>query len=256
MSLLPDERFQTILDHLRRDGRVLVAEVARALAVSGETVRRDLLKLEEAGLLRRCHGGALPAPPPQGEDLPFPARSVLNIAAKRRIAALAAAEVRDGEAIMLDSSSTVHEIVRPLGARRGLTLVTNSVALLSDPHAMPHQLLSVGGEWRRELMTFAGPLAVEAIRRFRADRAFISVKALSPDGGLLVANAEDAALKRAFIDSAARTVLLVDGDKFDGPGLLTAAPLHAVDRIVTDRLPDERWRAALDDAGVALDVAS
>lgn len=255
MSLLPEERVQAIMAVLRRDGRLLVDAMAEEFGVSGETIRRDLKRLEKAGLLRRSHGGAVPLPPRQGEDLPFPARSVLNAGAKRKIAAAAARHVQDSQSLMLDSSSTVHEVMPHLGARQGLTLITNSVALLSDPFSMPHKLLSVGGEWQRDLMTFRGPLAVDAIRRFHADLAFISVKALSPRSGLLVANAEEAELKRAFVESARKTILLADGDKFDGAGLVAFAELGAISHLITDRQPSEEWSGLLDKAGVVVEIA-
>ncbi len=226
MSLLPEERAEAILRVLQRDGRVIVERLAQELNVSGETVRRDLKRLETDGLLRRSHGGAVPVLPRQAEDFSFPARSVLNISAKRRIAAAAARHVTDGQALMLDSSSTVQEVMRPLSPRRNLTIVTNSVALLTDPASLPHRLISVGGERHPDIMTFRGPLAVAAARQFHADLAIVSVKALSLRGGLMVANAEEAEIKRAFIENADRVLLLVDGDKFDGSGLVSVAPLR------------------------------
>ena len=255
MSLLPDERTQIILQALYRDGRLLVEDAAREMNVSGETIRRDLKRLEKAGLLKRSHGGAVPVPPRQAEDFSYPARSVLNIAAKRRIAAAAARHISDDQALTVDSSSTALELVRALEGRKGLTIVTNSVALLTDPASLPHRLISVGGERHPDIMTFRGPLAVEAARRFHADLAIVSVKALSKRSGLMVANAEEAELKRIFIENAGRTLLLIDGDKFDGSGLVSVAPLSAVSTLITDREPQGDWRRLVEDAGVTLEVA-
>ncbi len=256
MSLLPEERAEAILRVLSRDGRLLVEAASRELNVSGETIRRDLKRLETAGLLKRSHGGAVPVPPRQAEDLSYPARSVLNISAKRRIASAAARHIADNHALMVDSSSTALEVVRALKGRKGLTIVTNSVALLTDPASLPHRLISVGGERHPEVMTFHGPLAVEAARRFHADLAIISVKALSKRSGLMVANAEEAELKRVFLENAERSLLLVDGDKFDGSGLVSVAPLEAVSALITDREPSSEWRTLIEKAGVALEIAS
>ncbi len=163
MSLLPEERAEAILRVLSRDGRLLVEAASRELNVSGETIRRDLKRLETAGLLKRSHGGAVPVPPRQAEDLSYPARSVLNISAKRRIASAAARHIADNQALMVDSSSTALEVVRALKGRKGLTIVTNSVALLTDPASLPHRLISVGGERHAEppaqRMQVAGPAA-------------------------------------------------------------------------------------------------
>jgi DeoR/GlpR family transcriptional regulator of sugar metabolism len=255
MNLLPEERAETILRRLQRDGRVLVDTLAGELSVSGETIRRDLKRLERSGLLRRSHGGAVPMPPSQEEDLSFPARSILNISAKRRIAAAAAAHVADGQALMMDSSSTVQEALRALGDRRDLTIVTNSIGLLTDPASRTHRVISVGGEYEPDIMTFHGPLAVAAARQFHADLTIISVKALSRRSGLMVANAAEAEIKRAFIECADQTLLLVDGDKFDSSGLVAVGPLSSVDILITDREPDEEWSEIIAGANVRLEMA-
>lgn len=255
MTLLPEERAEVILAALKRDGRVLVDALAGELAVSGETIRRDLKRLEKDGLLRRSHGGAVPVAPRQAKEHPFFARKVMNVSAKRRIAAAASAHVADGQALMMDSSSTVEELLRALADRRDLTIVTNSVAILVDPACRPHRLISVGGEFQPDEMTFHGPLSVAAARQFNADIAFISVKALSRRSGLMVADAAEAAIKRSFIEAANRCILLVDGDKFDGSGLVSVGPLSIVDLVVTDRSPDDGWRRILDQAGLEVEIA-
>lgn len=255
MNLLPEERAEAILRCLQRDGRVLVDALSEELSVSGETIRRDLKRLEKDGLLRRSHGGAVPLPQRHAADLSFPARSVLNISAKRRIAAAAAAHVTDGQALMMDSSSTVQEVMRTLGDRRDLTIVTNSIALLTEPSARAHRVISVGGECQHDVMTFHGPLAVAAAKQFHADIAIISVKALSKRSGLMVANADEAEIKRAFIECADRTLLLVDGDKFDGSGLVSAGLLSSIDTLITDRKPDDAWSDVLAEASIRLEIA-
>lgn len=249
--MLAVERRRAILDQLRSEGRVVVAELARALAVTEETIRRDLGRMERGGLLSRTHGGALPRPA-EGEDLPYGIRGVTNIAAKRTIGALAAGLVPDGAAIMLDSSSTAYEALRALGGHRGLTVITNSVRLLADPEMTDHAVLSVGGELRRRAMTFVGPLACQAAAQFNADVALVSCKALSPGGGLMDANLADAAVKRVFIARAARAILLADAGKFDRTALITIAELAAIDTIVTDRRPSDAWCARLEREGVTL----
>ncbi len=256
MTLLPEERAEAILGRLKREGRVLVEALSADLGVSGETIRRDLKRLEADGLLRRSHGGAVPVPPRQAKEHPFPARRVLNVSAKRRIAATAARHVTDGQAIMMDSSSTVQELLGALTARRDLTIVTNSVALLVDPACRPHRVISVGGEFVAEDMTFHGPLSAAAARQFHADVAFLSVKALSRRSGLMVADSAEAEIKRAFLASADRRVLLVDGDKFDGSGLVSVAPLGALDVVITDHPPHDDWAALIAEAGVRLEVAA
>ena len=249
--MLAVERRRAILDRLKEEGRVVVAELAEALAVTEETIRRDLNRMARAGLLSRTHGGALPRGA-EAEDLPYKVRDATNIAAKRLIGALAAGLVPDGAAIMLDSSSTAYEALRALKNHRGLTVVTNSVRLIADPEMTDHSVISLGGELRRRTMTFVGPITLSAAAQFNADIALLSCKALSLDAGMLDPNLADAAVKRAFIERSARVILLADAAKFDRTALITTADLRAIDTLVTDRRPSAGWCERLALEGVAL----
>lgn len=249
--MLAIERRRAILERLGREGRVVVTELAAALAVTEETIRRDLSRLEHDGLLDRTHGGALPRPA-GGEDLPYQVRDVTNIAAKRAIGAMVAELVPDGASLMVDSSSTACEALRALAGRRGLTVITNSVRLLSDPDATAHALLSVGGELRPRTMTFVGPLACQAAAQFNPDVALFSCKALSLTGGMMEANLEDAAVKRAFIGRAGRVVLLADSSKFGRNALVSIADLSAIDVLATDRRPSDAWCQRLEREDITL----
>jgi DeoR/GlpR family transcriptional regulator of sugar metabolism len=249
--MLAIERRRAILERLAADGRVLVADIAAAFEVAEETIRRDLTRMEREGLLSRTHGGAL-SQPAGPEDLPWQVRNVTNIAAKRAIGALAAGLVTDGASLMLDSSSTAFEALRALHRHRELTVITNSVRLLSEPGAGAHTVISVGGELRRRTMTFVGPVACQAAAQFNADFAFVSCKALSPGGGIMDPSVAEAAVKRALIGNAAHVVLLVDASKFDCPALVTIAGLDAIGTLVTDRAPSEAWQERLATARVTL----
>lgn len=249
--MLAIERRRAIHERLGGDGRVVVTELAAALGVTEETIRRDLNRMAREGLLSRTHGGALPRMA-EREDLPYSVRDVTNIAAKRAIGTLAAGLVPDGAAVMLDSSSTACEVLRATRGHRDLTVITNSVRLLADPALTSHTVISVGGELRRRSMTFVGPVACRAVAQFNADFALVSCKALSLAGGMMDPTLADAAVKRAFIDRAARVILLADASKFDRSALVTIADFRAVHTIVTDRRPPEPWCERFDRDGVRL----
>jgi DeoR/GlpR family transcriptional regulator of sugar metabolism len=242
--MLAIERKRHILELVNRDRRVLVGDLSRTLGVTEETIRRDLHKLEREGSLNRTHGGAV-AREGEIEDLPFKTRQTTNIQAKKVIARLAVRRVRSGDALMLDSSSTVYETLSQLESFADLTIITNSVRIIAEPNATRHHIMSVGGELRRRSMTFVGPLANQAIRQFNADLAFISCKALSLTGGIMDASVPDAEVKGAFIQAARHVCLLVDADKFDQTALITVSALSVIDTIITDREPSEAWRDLL-----------
>jgi DeoR/GlpR family transcriptional regulator of sugar metabolism len=241
-DMLAIERKNKIVDLITRERKVVVSALSQEFGVTEETVRRDLNQLEKDGLLSRTHGGAIArVRNGEAEDLPYDARHSINIGAKQAIGAKAATLVSDGASVMIDSSSTAYEALNVLKGHRDLTLITNSVRILSEPDLTTHTIMSVGGELRRRSMTFVGPVATQAIAQFNADVALISCKALSPAGGIMEANVPDAEVKRAFIRSARRVCLLVDGDKFDQTALITICDFGPIDVVVTDRMPASPW---------------
>lgn len=249
--MLAVERKRLILEMILRDRRVIVGELSERFGVTEETVRRDLQKLEEEGLLHRTHGGAVALQSAQ-EDLPYPLRQTINLTAKRRIAERAATLVQDGAAVMIDSSSTAFEVLPFLRNHHDLTIITNSVRLPVDPAAAGHSIVSAGGELRHQSLTFVGPLAIQALSRFNADIALISCKGMSRSAGIMDASIADAEIKRAFISHARHICLLVDGDKFDGGGLISVAGFDAVTTVITDRKPSDDWIAHFAEIGVRL----
>ncbi|NYT30892.1 DeoR/GlpR family DNA-binding transcription regulator [Rhizobium sp. WYCCWR 11128] len=238
--MLAVERRQKILDLVYRHKTVQVTDLSKSFGVTEETIRRDLQTLDGSGLLSRTHGGAV-AREVEAEDLPYRMRQVTNIEAKRKIAALAAALVHDAYAVMIDSSSTAFEVLSALKDHHDLTLITNSVRITANPGATQHTIVSVGGELRKQSMTFVGTLATQAIAKFNADIALISCKAISISGGVMDASLPDAEVKRAFIAAARKVCLLVDGDKFDGSALTSVCPVDQINAVITDRQPSDEW---------------
>jgi DeoR/GlpR family transcriptional regulator of sugar metabolism len=142
---------------------------------------------------------------------------------------------------MIDSSSTAFEVLSALKDHHDLTLITNSVRITANPGATQHTIVSVGGELRKQSMTFVGTLATQAIAKFNADIALISCKAISISGGVMDASLPDAEVKRAFIAAARKVCLLVDGDKFDGSALTSVCPVDQINAVITDRQPSQEW---------------
>ncbi|NNU62860.1 DeoR/GlpR family DNA-binding transcription regulator [Ochrobactrum soli] len=240
--MLAIERRQKIIDLVSRHRSVQVTDLSKSFGVTEETIRRDLHALDNGGLLSRTHGGAV-AKEIEPEDLPYRMRQITNIEEKHKIAALAAKLVQDTNAVMIDSSSTAFEMLSELKDHHDLTLITNSVRIVADPSTTQHTIVSVGGELRKQSMTFVGTLATEAIARFNADIALISCKAISMTGGVMDASLPDAEVKRAFIASARQVCLLVDSSKFDGSALTSVCAIDQVNIVVTDRMPTAEWSA-------------
>ncbi|RJS91494.1 DeoR/GlpR family DNA-binding transcription regulator [Salinisphaera sp. Q1T1-3] len=238
--MLPAERKQKTLDVLLADGKVGVADLAERFNVTRETVRRDLEKLESEGVLERTHGGAV-AIVERSQDLPYLTRESFNRAAKQQIAHKAARLIGDGEALMLDSSSTTCEMLDALNDRHDLQLISNSLRLAAVGAESEHALITVGGELRKKSLAFVGGLAEESLARFNVDWALIGCKALHSEAGVLESNLGEAQIKRVMMRHARRRALLVDHTKFDRNALVQICDLADIDVVVTDIAPEPAW---------------
>lgn len=243
-----------IVERLRDAELVGVAELASATGASEMTVRRDLDQLASRGVLRRVHGGAVPAAP-SGIEPPFAARATAAIAAKRAIAAAAAELIRDGETIVLDSGTTALELARLLHGRAVtvMPLSLHAAAELADDPDV--RLLLPGGEPRPGEQALVGPLTVASLRALRFDVAVLSPCAFGLDAGLMAFDLGDAEVKRTALDVAARAIVLADGAKWHRAALAHVCPADRADVVITDPGAPEDQRGALADRGVLVHVA-
>ena len=205
------ERQQEILRLLDARRAVSVHELSSALYVSEATIRRDMSILERAGALRRVHGGALPA----GCEgvVPLMMRDGEHSAQKERIARRAAALVPDGATILLDASSTVRRMLKYLGSRRGLTIITNNARVFEELGASDAEAYCTGGRFCRENHAFVGPAAEAFVRGVSADMLFFSSQGVSLGGDISDNSEQETALRRAMLDSAERSIFLMDASK-------------------------------------------
>jgi DeoR/GlpR family transcriptional regulator of sugar metabolism len=234
-----DERHRLIGELLRRRAEVTVDELTDACDASGATIRRDLEVLAANGVLRRIHGGAKSLIV-GGENPGYGQRELEDQNVKVRIAAAVAGLLRDSEYVWLDSGTTATEIARTLRGRE-LTLMPMSMRSLNvvtadDRNAGQRPaLLLPGGSLVPGELCFRGPLAEANIRSLRFDTAVVTPCALNLKDGLLAHDLEDAAVKRAGLESAARVVVACAGSKWNATAVALVAAMEAVDIIVTDK---------------------
>jgi DeoR/GlpR family transcriptional regulator of sugar metabolism len=230
--MLTDERRSLILERLRTQGRVLAADLTAEMEVSADTIRRDLRELDDAGLLRRVHGGALPR---HGDASSFASRARRAPEAKASIARRAAACVRDGQVVVLDGGTTTLELARALRDDLRAKVITTSppiaVALADHPGL---EVTVVGGTLRPDAMVTVGAVAVQELRLIRADIVFLGVCGLHPQIGVTTEDLEERHVKAAMIDGAAEVVALADHDKLGTAMPVVVAPMRAVTHLVTD----------------------
>jgi DeoR/GlpR family transcriptional regulator of sugar metabolism len=239
MIMRTDERHRLIGELLRRRAEVTVDELTDACDASGATIRRDLEVLAANGVLRRIHGGAKSLIV-GGENPGYGQRELEDQNVKVRIAAAVAGLLRDSEYVWLDSGTTATEIARTLRGRE-LTLMPMSMRSLNAVTADDRNagqrpaLLLPGGSLVPGELCFRGPLAEANIRSLRFDTAVVTPCALNLKDGLLAHDLEDAAVKRAGLESAARVVVACAGSKWNATAVALVAAMEAVDIIVTDK---------------------
>ncbi|MEW9550352.1 DeoR/GlpR family DNA-binding transcription regulator [Nonomuraea sp. NPDC050783] len=226
-------RHAEIMRRVRLSGATSVRELASQLGVSPSTIRRDLEVLDRDGTLRRVRGGALASVDADAER-PFSEVAGADEQDKEAVAERAAGLVRDGDVVLLDIGTTTMRLARRLRGRR-VTVVTSSLAVLDVLRCDPEvELLLLGGMVRRPYHSLIGVLTEAALKQVVADRVFLGVSGVRPDGQLVDTTLAEVPLKRAMIAAAGQVVLLVDRHKFPGTGALRVCGPEDVDVVVTN----------------------
>lgn len=211
--MLPLERQNEIIEILNKRKAASVEELCNALYSSGATIRRDLALLENAGIIKRTHGGAVLIDSGSRES-PLMLRENENTRAKRLIAGRALKHIKDGQTIFIDSSSTCCALAGQLAVFSGLRVITNSlktVNILSDIDGVT--AYCTGGRLRERAFSFVGSRAVRFINDFHADSAFISCRGVDIESGVTESSEEEAEIKSAYLKNSDSAFLLFDGSK-------------------------------------------
>lgn len=224
------ERERYILDLLAQDGSLSVTALSRDLGVSEVTIRANLKALEQQGLLSRTWGGAKPTSMLNVLD-----RVKVNEAQKERIAAAAAALVRDDDRIMIEAGTTNALIAKYLTGRRGVQIVTNSLLLLTYARANRDlDILLTGGQFMRETESMVGPTALSMVRKFNARLAFVCTDGFTADRGITTRYAEGAAVSAAMAKQAEEVWMVADSSKYGRAGFVNVLDMDDLSGIITD----------------------
>lgn len=209
-----------------QENKVKVGELARAMGVTTETIRKDLIALEQEGLIRRSNGRAEVCN--QFNEQPFSQKSQSAIAAR------AAEMIPPDATVFFDCGSTIYQLARLLILRKDLVAVTNSVHLAAMFASSGVRLITIGGEVRTASGAATGMLAVEAIHAINADLAFMGCSGFQNASGPCVENFPEAAVKKAMMQQAAASILLADSTKAGWPSMVKYAEWDAFTHIITD----------------------
>lgn len=250
--MLAIERRNAILNELMENKKVLVGELGALFDVSEETIRRDLEKLESEGLVKKTYGGAV-LNEGFNKDFSHNSRHKANVSAKQAIAELILPMVKDGDTVILDSSTTSLFVARSIKVRRNLTVITNSLEIVLELNDRKGwKVFSTGGQLKEGAAYFTGALAFDMLSRYNGNLAVFSVKALDIERGMTDSNEWDARFKTAIAKSASRVVLAVDSSKFNRLSFVKAGDFSDIDVMVTEKAPDSAWIEKMKEEKVAL----
>ncbi|MFN3376080.1 MAG: DeoR/GlpR family DNA-binding transcription regulator [Burkholderiaceae bacterium] len=245
-----------LLEEVRTRQSATVEQLADTLGVTLQTVRRDVQRLAEAGLLTRFHGGVR-VPSSTVENLAHTQRETLNAEGKARIARAVAAEVPHHCSLILNIGTTTEAIAKALLHHRGLRVITNNLNVAAILSQNPDcEVIVAGGVVRARDRGIVGEAAVDFIRQFRVDIALIGISGIEADGSLRDFDYREVKVAQTIIEHARDVWLAADHSKFNRPAMVQLARLDQIGRLFTDAPPPEPFPALLQDANVVCTVAA
>jgi len=248
--LYRQERLTAIARQMEASGYVSVSELSQSLGVSAVTIRSDLDTLERAGKLVRTRGGAVPTHLTEGA-LSFAVRQRTRVEDKERIGAAAADLVSDGEAIVLDASTTAWHLARCLLPRRDLTVLTTGLYVALELLRSPRiSVMMPGGYLWREAAAVVGTGDCGVLERGNLQKGFFGGRGFTLDEGLTDANGAEVELKRRLVSAVNEVNVILDSSKLGKVAFASCAPIEEIDRLVTDRGAPEDLVQAIRDRGV------
>jgi DeoR family transcriptional regulator of aga operon len=250
--LLVEERRRLIVELVEQQGRATVDELATRFGTSTVTIRADLDMLARSSAIARSHGGALPVAV-AASDTPLNIKETRWHAQKLRIGQAAAAMIKDGETIILDSGSTTVEIARQIRLMKfeSLTVITNALNIAMELSGIPQiRVMMLGGLLRQTSYSLVGPDAEQTLAKLSADRLFLGVDGLDPNVGVTTPDPLEASLNALMIRVSRQTIAVLDASKLGQRSLSVITPLPNLHMVITDSSADAGIVETLREAGV------
>ncbi|KAF1298627.1 DeoR family transcriptional regulator [Enterococcus sp. JM4C] len=229
--MLTDERKQRILQLVEQHSIVKSQDLMNDLNVSESTIRRDLQELEDEGLIERIHGGAKKSQKLSYEQA-MSEKTFKNIHEKRKIAALAAEEIVEGDIIYLDAGSTTLEMIAFLNDR-SITVVTNSVQHAAKLVERQIPTIILGGAIKLSTDAVLGSTSLQQLSQLRFNKVFMGMNAAHLEFGYSTPDPEEAALKKLAMKQAEESFVLIDQTKFNQVTFSKVASIEEA-TIITD----------------------
>ena len=249
-----DSRLRSIIEVIDDNGAVGVEDLAELLGVSTATIRRDLARLADQGVITRSHGGAMR--PDVGLEVPISYRRGTAVAQKRRIAAAAASLIGEGAIVGITGGTTTMEVARALTPVRKLTVVTNALNVgMQLARHRNIRLVLTGGVCRTASFELSGPIAESTLFGYNLDVAFVGVDGIDVDAGCTTHDDAEARANAALVKIARHTIIVADSSKIGRITFASICPLDLVDQLITDNEADPQAVSRLEAGGLRVVLA-
>ncbi|MFT5934804.1 MAG: DeoR family glycerol-3-phosphate regulon repressor [Hydrogenophaga sp.] len=253
MNLAP--RHTQLLNEVRAQGPQTIEFLAERFGVTLQTVRRDVQRLAEAGLLSRFHGGVR-LPSSTTQNIAYRQRQAMSSEAKRGIARAIAQRVPNGCSLILNIGTTIEAVAHELLQHRGLRVITNNLHIAALLSSNPDcEVIVAGGLVRAADQGIVGEATVDFMRQFKVDIGLIGISGIEADGTLRDFDYREVKVARTIIEQSREVWLAADQSKFNRPAMVELARLEEIDVVFTDAPPPPPFAALMAQGHVQCVVA-
>lgn len=230
--MLKEERHQYIIDRINKDNRIYVTGLSDELGISDDTLRRDLVELENLGLLTKVHGGAIAK---SGISIQFTERLNTATPIKQQMAAKLVPLFKEGDVILMDGGTSNLEVARQIPKDKKFTIYTNCLPIANELSNYPKiDLILLGGKVFSSSQVTVGISVFQMLQSVFPDWVIIGVSDIHPQKGLTTSDREEAIIKRSMILQGVKRVVIADGHKLNTARNYHVASLGEIDYIVTE----------------------
>ncbi|UAY54006.1 DeoR/GlpR family DNA-binding transcription regulator [Arachidicoccus terrestris] len=253
--MLANRRREKIFELIKEDGAAKVVDLAKIFKVTEVTIRQDLEKLANDGLVTKEHGGAfIKNIEDQVQSFSLSHRG--NLEKKQAIAKKAVEFIKSGDRIILDSGSTSTEIARLLLGHKDITVITNALNIAMMLGANPGiELIVTGGEFKAPTLSLTGQKAADFFKGLNVRKLFLATSGISLKAGLTYPSISDLVVKKAMIDAADITYLIADSTKIGKSDFASLGALSLIDYILTDSGIEEKHKQVFEENDIELIIA-
>lgn len=237
--MLPQDRQSEIMKQLHEFKTVKISELSKELNVTRETIRKDLYEMEEKGLVRKVHGGAILNK--ANLETSYINRKNTNENEKRSIAKRASEFVENGDTLYIDYGTTALLFTREILSKKDLTIITNSLPIANEIiDYSDFEVIIIGGNVRKNEKSLFGPIAYRGIEKLYVDKGFFGIGGVDSKAGFTNVHMGESEVSRLMLEHSQKNIVMADYSKFNTVSMNQVAPIEKVDVLITDEKADSK----------------